>query len=281
MYKILLADEEGVALRALRVMIDADYAEDCDIRLVGNAQKLTEIYQKFQPDILFLNVQMPGIHGISTIRELHTKNRTCQFIIVSYSNKIDYGREGKYMGIFAYIAKPYKQDSIRTLMKNCFAHITTEHKRDEITRYNQQKWEEAVPMIEGGLISEILFPDEHSNNIPVYTSFLNIKYDYAWLCTLNYGQINEHGTMCNPIGSVVQLSNVNPYFRRVIKAFFPSAIVGPILGSNVTFLVPCKDPHLTEEEQAIRKKRVDDLTYQLHKKLNLRFRSTIGSPFKL
>lgn len=281
MYKILLADEEGISLRSLRVMIRSQYNDETDIRLATNARQTLDIYAKFCPDLVFINMQMPGIRGLSTLRDFHVQNPMCQFIVISYRGRLDYGREGKNLGIYAYTPKPFKSDLVKTQLKNCLAHIDMEQKRDEITRYNRQKWNEAVPMIEGGMISEVLFPNQDESHVSVYKDFLNITQDYGWICTLKYSQINEHGTMINPMGSVVILSNKYLYFRTVVKAFFPSAIVGPILANQVVFLVPCEEEALTKEQLAARKKRVDDLTYQLHRKLDLRFKSTLGDPIKL
>ncbi len=127
------------------------------------------------------------------------------------------------------------------------------------------------------MISEILFPDHQGNNTDYYAGLLNIKTPYAWILELKYSQITEHGTMCNPVGSVVQLSNSSMYFRKIIKAFFHHSIVGPILANHVIVLIPWETESFTDEDLEKQKKRVADMTYQLHRKLNLRFRYGISS----
>ena len=55
----MLADDEGVALDALRIMITNqfhDMEETVDIRIAQNSSQLSDIYQKYQPDILILNI---------------------------------------------------------------------------------------------------------------------------------------------------------------------------------------------------------------------------------
>ena len=84
MYKIMLADDEGVALDALRIMITTHFhemEENIDIRIAQNSSQLSDIYQKYHPDILFLNIQMAGLHGIFSIRELHAFYEDCLFIV--------------------------------------------------------------------------------------------------------------------------------------------------------------------------------------------------------
>ena len=70
MYKVMLADDEGVALDALRIMITNqfhDMEDNIDIRIAQNSSQLSDIYQKYQPDILILNIQMAGLHGVFSI----------------------------------------------------------------------------------------------------------------------------------------------------------------------------------------------------------------------
>ncbi len=278
MYKILLADEEGIAIKALRNMIDANYSKNCDIRLALNARRLMDVFSKFQPDIVFLNIHMTGVHGIPTLRELHAMNRDCQFIIVSYNKNFSFEREGRNLGVYGYLTKPFHAEVIRDLLKKCFAYITTQQKRTELENFNKQQLEEAVPLLENAMISELLLPDPQGSQVSLYRQFLGIKYNYAWVCDLKYGQITEHGTMCNPIGSMMLLSKSVSYFRVIVKAFFPSAIIGPILSNHVVFLVPCREENLSEEEVKFQEKRVRDMTYQLHRKMDLRFRYTISDP---
>ena len=93
---------------------------------------------------------------------------------------------------------------------------------------------------------------------------------------LKFSQITAHGTMCNPIGSVVQLQGQISYFRTIIKAFFPSAIIGPVLANRIFILIPSNSMPLSESEEAFRQKRSKDMETQLHRKLNLRFKIGLG-----
>ena len=95
---------------------------------------------------------------------------------------------------------------------------------------------------------------------------------------LKFSQITAHGTMCNPIGSVVQLQSQISYFRKIIKAFFPTAIIGPVLANRIFIMIPCNACPLSENEEAFRQKRSKDMETQLHRKLNLRFKIGLGAP---
>ena len=134
MYKIMLADDEGVALDALRIMITTHFhemEENIDIRIAQNSSQLSDIYQKYHPDILFLNIQMTGLHGIFSIRGLHAFYGDCLFIVVSYSHKTDYKREGFNMGIRDYLTKPLKREKVISSLSHAFRELD-DHKKHQI-----------------------------------------------------------------------------------------------------------------------------------------------------
>ena len=281
MYKVMLADDEGVALDALRIMITNqfhDMEDNIDIRIAQNSSQLSDIYQKYQPDILILNIQMAGLHGVFSIRELHAFYDKCLFLVVSYSRKTDFKREGTNIGIRSYLTKPLKRDKVIAALKDAFHEIEYRKKHQIQEQLNKESFETVIPMIENGLISELLFPEQLYQNLHLYTSLLDIRTPYGWIMALKFSQITAHGTMCNPIGSVVQLQSRITYFRKIIKAFFPTAIIGPILANRIFVLIPCNAYPLSESEEAFRQKRSKDMDTQLHRKLNLRFKIGLGAP---
>lgn len=281
MYKIMLADDEGVALDALRIMITShfrDIDESIDIRAAQNSSQLMDIYQKYQPDLLILNIQMTGLHGVFSVRELHAFYSECLFLIVSYSHKTDYKREGFNIGVRGYLTKPLKRDKVIPALSSAFHEIDYQKKHQHQEQLNKETFDTIIPVIENGLLSELLFPQQFHQNLSLYTSLLDIHDPYGWIMALKFSQITDHGTMCNPIGSIVQLEGQISYFRKIIKAFFPTAIIGPVLANRIFIMIPCNSMPLSISEETFRQKRAQDMETQLHRKLNLRFKIGLGEP---
>ena len=261
----MLADDEGVALDALRIMITTHFhemEENIDIRIAQNSSQLSD--------------QMAGLHGIFSIRELHAFYEDCLFIVVSYSRKTDYKREGFNMGIRDYLTKPLKREKVISSLSLAFRELNYHKKHQIQEQLNKESFDTVIPVIENGFISELLFPEQLHQNLSLYTSLLDIHAPYGWIMALKFSQITAHGTMCNPIGSIVQLQGQISYFRTIIKAFFPSAIIGPVLANRIFILIPSNSMPLSESEEAFRQKRSMDMETQLHRKLNLRFKIGLG-----
>ena len=64
MYRIVLADDEGIMLESLKKIIESEYGNECEIHCAKSGRVVVETAQAYPPDICFMDIQMPGISGI-------------------------------------------------------------------------------------------------------------------------------------------------------------------------------------------------------------------------
>jgi two-component system response regulator YesN len=60
MFRILLADDEGIMLESLKKIITTSFGSECDIRCVKTGRGVVEMAESFHPDIAFVDIHMPG-----------------------------------------------------------------------------------------------------------------------------------------------------------------------------------------------------------------------------
>ena len=83
MYKILIADDESIVIDALKYIIENNFPDKCMIECANTGRKVIEQAEYFRPDIVFMDIQMPGINGIEAMREIRKTNDSIIFIVVS------------------------------------------------------------------------------------------------------------------------------------------------------------------------------------------------------
>ena len=93
MYRILVADDEGIMLEAFKNVISSTFGDSCIVETAKTGRAVTEIAETFHPDIVFMDIHMPGINGIQAMREIRKFNTTALFYVVSAYDKFDYAKE--------------------------------------------------------------------------------------------------------------------------------------------------------------------------------------------
>ena len=82
MYKIMLADDEGIVIDALSFIIQKNFGDSCMIESAKTGRSVIELADRFRPDIAFMDIQMPGINGIEAMKEIKQTCHNTVFIIL-------------------------------------------------------------------------------------------------------------------------------------------------------------------------------------------------------
>lgn len=56
MYRILLADDEGIMLESLKSIISSNYGNECEIHTAKTGRAVVEEAEKYPPDICFMDI---------------------------------------------------------------------------------------------------------------------------------------------------------------------------------------------------------------------------------
>jgi two-component system OmpR family response regulator len=108
-------------LRVLVVDDEADFLETIVMRLrrrkidasgVDSGIKALEIVENERFDVVVLDVLMPGLDGIETLKLLKKKKPFIEVIILTGHGSVESGLQGMQFGAFDYIMKPADLDEL-------------------------------------------------------------------------------------------------------------------------------------------------------------------------
>ena len=88
MYRLLIADDEQIVLDSIRFIVERNFA---DVAVAGTARSGREAIEKaenLKPDIIFMDIMMPGINGIEAIKEIRSRMGNVLIVILSAYDQI-------------------------------------------------------------------------------------------------------------------------------------------------------------------------------------------------
>ena len=124
MYRILIADDEGIMLESLKNIISSNYGNECEIHTAKTGRVVVEEAEKYPPDICFMDIQMPKMDGYTATREIRTLNNPkCANIpiIAMTANAFEEDRKKAIKsGMNGHIVKPISSDVILENLNQIF-----------------------------------------------------------------------------------------------------------------------------------------------------------------
>ena len=157
MYRIMLADDEGIVIDSLRFIIEKEFGGECEIATAKTGRSVIELAESFRPDIAIMDIQMPGINGIEAMREIRRTNSSVIFIVMSAYDKFDYAQEAIKLGVLEYVTKPMNRERMVSILRMAMDQVSDERRKRSEDLIIKEKLETVVPILESGLIYNILF----------------------------------------------------------------------------------------------------------------------------
>jgi two-component system, sensor histidine kinase and response regulator len=108
--KILVVDDNATNLSLLEKILEEDYL----ISIAQSGLESINIAKKFLPDLILLDVNMPGIDGFETCRQLKSNKNTCHIPVVFITARAEPDDiiQGFKEGGVDYITKPFNYSEV-------------------------------------------------------------------------------------------------------------------------------------------------------------------------
>ena len=102
--KILLVDDHAVVRMGFKMLIEAE----TDIKVIGEAESgelAVKLFQELKPDIIVMDITMPGIGGLEAIDRIMAKDKNTKILVLSAHEDSVHPKRVLNAGAMGYLTK--------------------------------------------------------------------------------------------------------------------------------------------------------------------------------
>lgn len=140
MYSVVIVDDNKIAVTAIA---RSTHWENFQCEVTGVAYDGIaglELIHKECPDIVIIDIQMPGFNGLDIIEKLNQQKQDTQFIIISGYSHFEYAQKAIRYGVSDFLLKPIMTDELEQALKKAV---------DTLSRNKEREEEEETDSLEG------------------------------------------------------------------------------------------------------------------------------------
>lgn len=236
MYKLLLVDDESLSRYVLRTLISKKFN---NIEIVGeaeNGRQAIELNRKLMPDIIIMDIKMPGINGIDASVEIVGEFPNANILILTAYNNFEYIKSALDIGVKGYILKPVKESEVVEKINKVLSQIEEQANHYDYKELVESKIKEIKPFMENELVAAFITGNGDLEKVANYINFLqeDIKAGYFLLISAGHSNSNEiNETIRNRILREKTYTIVARHLPHLKKCLF-----GKSLGNTIVIFIP-------------------------------------------
>jgi two-component system nitrogen regulation response regulator NtrX len=135
---LLIVDDEKSILESLSGILED---EGYQVTTASSGEDAVSKYSDINPDLVLLDVWMPGIDGLETLKQLRKKNNNACVIMISGHSNIDTAVQALKHGAYDFLEKPLSLDKVTILVKRALQMLKLEKENISLKSSIAQKWE--------------------------------------------------------------------------------------------------------------------------------------------
>ena len=133
--KILVVDDEEFITRSLRQHFEREGHEVCT---ASTGEEGLEVFKSESPDIILLDLNMPGIGGIETLKSLKQMSSDVIVVIITAHGDIETAVSAIKLGAYDFVEKPFELDRISVVIRKA---METAHLKREVSFLREEKFD--------------------------------------------------------------------------------------------------------------------------------------------
>lgn len=277
--KLLIADDEYLVIDSLTYIVDRFVK---DVEVAGTAKSGREAIEKaveLKPDIIFMDIHMPGIDGIEAIKQIKAINNDIIFVIITAYEYFNYAKEAVNLGVHEYLLKPINRSKVVETLEGICSVIASRRNALQREMLLREKMNKVLPHLEGQFIFSQLFDGNALQNAAFYEEIfgMSISHGYVMMAIIEAGR-NQEGQE----GMKISLDRQKFYnvFSHELKNLC-RCLIGPPLLDKVLAYIPVNERTDAYESRNMSIDIASKLADRLNRNVDIKFKIGIGRSYDI
>lgn len=116
-YKVVIIDDEPIIVEGLAKAVDWEKQNCVVVGTAQNGMEGMQLIREKKPNIVFSDICMPNMDGLTMIAGLKSEFPSMQISILTGFRDFDYAQQAIHLGVVRYLLKPSKMDEIDEALK--------------------------------------------------------------------------------------------------------------------------------------------------------------------
>ncbi len=231
MYKVLIVDDEPIAVESVEYMILKNFENIKSIDKSRSGKDAIEKSYQNHPDIIIMDINMPGINGLEAMRQIRKVDPSVSFIVISAFDYFDYAVESVALGVEEYLLKPVKETKFVETFQKVLDRIEQNNIKRKETLEQQERLEMIIPILETGFMNSLCMYGQDTSQLQNYCNLFGYSNTGGYVMALEFGQKNRNNIE-NKIGAGIHGEKMYEEYKKIIKGTV-GCIVSPIMLNRI------------------------------------------------
>lgn len=151
-YNILVVEDERIERESTVLSIQLHLSSTHTIRSAENGIEALEKFATETPDLVIMDIDLPGYSGIETIVKMQELSSKTQYIILSAYKMFDYAQAALKLGVVEYLLKPCCTNDLITAIRNAQEQVDKDNSTHSLPKNQSTRMDEIRPVLEGDCV---------------------------------------------------------------------------------------------------------------------------------
>lgn len=228
MYQMMIIDDEPIVRAGIRQLIPwSNYNFEVCAEGVDGKDGLKKLLE-YSPDLVLVDVKMPGMNGLELIKEAKKQDFEGKFIILTGYSDFEFAKTAVSLGVRAYLLKPIDEDELRENVEEVLAELEAKKNLDDYYTLSELKARQAV-------LRRLLQPLEDKESLRREIKLYGMDFKYNVFCVAIISRKNEAEGQEVPLDSE-KIEQIQKGLKNVDSVIVDNNLVLICKGSSYTQL---------------------------------------------